>query len=117
MMHCSSDDKAYLVFKRCFLNCVNVPRFFKKPIHNEIVELVINRVKNMLGYPESRAELVYPPSVLYRLSDWSMGRKRSIAQYMEMVGLEMNSKTQRSNQWCHKGEWPESALQYRVQKR
>eukprot|EP01033_Poteriospumella_lacustris_P016945 gene16945-12126_t len=94
----------------------SVNRFFKKPIHNDIVEIVINRVKHMLGYPESRAELIYPPSVLYRLSDWSMGKKRPVAQYMEMVGLEMKSKTQRPNMWCHNGEWPEIAKEYRVSK-
>jgi hypothetical protein len=98
------------------LLCPHDGRFFKKPIHNDIVEIVINRVKHMLGYPESRAELIYPPSVLYRLSDWSMGKKRSVAQYMEMVGLEMKSKTQRPNMWCHNGEWPEIAKDYRVSK-
>lgn len=41
-------------------------RFFKKPIHNDILELIINRVKCMLGYPESDAELVAPASILYR---------------------------------------------------
>lgn len=93
---------------------IHFHRYFKKPIHNDIVEIVINRVKHMLGYPESRAELLYPPSVLYRLSDWAMGRKRSLAKYMEMVGLEMNSKTQKPNMWCHHGEWPEIAKEYRV---
>jgi hypothetical protein len=71
----------------------------------------------MLGYPESRAELVYPPSVLYRLSDWSMGRKRSLQTYLNMVGLDMDGKVQRPNLWCHKGEWPEVAKKYRVLKK
>lgn len=44
----------------------SVNRFFKKPVHNEIVELIINRVKCMLGYPESRSELIQPTSILYR---------------------------------------------------
>lgn len=92
-------------------------RFFKRPIHNDIVEIIINRVKYMLGYPESRSELVYPSSVLYRQSDWGMGKKRSLAAYMDMVGLDMQSKTQRPNVWCHKGEWPEQAKQYKIQKR
>ena len=41
-------------------------RFFKKPIHNDLVELVLKRVKCMLGYPESRPEMINPNSVLYR---------------------------------------------------
>jgi [Skp1-protein]-hydroxyproline N-acetylglucosaminyltransferase len=96
----------------------SVNRFFHKPsIHNDIVELVINRVKYMLGYPESSLELVHPPSVLYRQQDWSMGKKRSLAKYMEMVGLDMQSKTTTKNMWCHKGEWPEIAKEYRVVKK
>jgi [Skp1-protein]-hydroxyproline N-acetylglucosaminyltransferase len=95
----------------------SVNRFFKKPsIHNDIVELVINRVKFMLGYPESKLELVHPSSLLYRQSDWAMGKKRSLAQYMKMVGLDMTSKTATRNMWCHNGEWPEIAKQYRVTK-
>lgn len=70
----------------------------------------------MLAYPESRPELVYPSSVLYRQNDWGMGRKRSLAKYMEMVGLDMDSKKQQPNQWCHRGEWPEIAKQYRIRK-
>ena len=41
-------------------------RFFKKPIHNDLVEIVLKRVKCMLGYPESRPEMITPNSVLYR---------------------------------------------------
>jgi len=44
----------------------SVNRFFKKPIHNDLVELVLKRVKCMLGYPESRPEMINPNSVLYR---------------------------------------------------
>ena len=41
-------------------------RFFKKPIHNDLVELLIKRVKNMLGYPECATALVSPTTLLYR---------------------------------------------------
>jgi hypothetical protein len=43
-----------------------VNRYFDKGVHNDIVELVIKRVKHMLGYPECAARLVQPPSVLYK---------------------------------------------------
>lgn len=95
----------------------SVNRFFGKPsIHNDIVEIIINRVKYMLGYPESKLELVHPSSVLFRQDDWSMGRKRSLEQYMKMVGLDMTGKKVRKNMWCHKGDWPEEALPYRISK-
>jgi len=70
----------------------------------------------MLGYPESLAELITPSSVIYRLDDWGMGKKRSMAKYMQMVGLDMNSKIATKNKWCHHGEWPEIAKEYRIAK-
>jgi hypothetical protein len=92
----------------------SVNRFFKKPIHNDIVELMIKRVKCMLGYPESRADRVKPASLLYRLDDWSMGTKRSMKEYMKMVGIDTETKTITPNMWCHEGRWPEQALQYKL---
>ena len=97
----------------CFHDCM-FRRFFKNPIHNNLVEVVINRVKCMLGYPESSAELVYPPSVLYRKDDWGMGKKRSYTKYLEMVGLDMTKKVATQNTWCHRGEWPDMAKEYLI---
>lgn len=45
-----------------------------------------------------------------------MGKKRSFANYMEMVGIDTLSKKVTPNKWCHKGEWPEIALKYQVKK-
>ena len=75
---------------------------------------MIKRVKNMLGYPESREDRVMPPSLLYRLSDWSMGNKRSLTQYMQMVGIEPISKTITKNEWCHRGSVPPQAEPFKV---
>ncbi len=94
----------------------SVNRFFKRGIHNNLVEIVLKRVKTMLEYPESSPELVNPNSVLYRLEDWSMGTKRSFRQYMEMVGINVFSKVVTRNMWCHQGEWPPQAAQFKVSK-
>lgn len=95
----------------------SVNRFFKRPIHNNLVELVLKRVKSMLEYPESKAELVNPSSVLYRLEEWSMGSARSFKQYMSMVGIDTLHKRVTRNMWCHEGRWPAQAEQYRLKKR
>lgn len=29
-----------------------------------------------------------------------------------MVNLNMQTKVQKGNQWCHRGEWPEEAKPY-----
>ena len=45
----------------------------------------------MLDYPESRDDRVNPPSLLYRLEDWSMGRKRSFKSYMKVTARALPS--------------------------
>ena len=94
----------------------SVNRFFKAPIHNDLVELVIKRVKCMLDYPESRADMISPPSLLYRLVDWSMGRQRSFNDYMEMVGLNPQTKVVTPNKWCHTGDYPPQFMPYKITK-
>lgn len=95
----------------------SVNRFFKRPIHNDVAELVLTRCKNLLDYPESHNQYVNPRSMLYRLEEWGMGDKRSYNQYLQMVGLNMKSKKVRQNTWCHRGEWPEEAKPYYVDKK
>jgi [Skp1-protein]-hydroxyproline N-acetylglucosaminyltransferase len=92
----------------------SVNRFFKKPIHNNLVEIVLKRVKAMLSYPESTPEMINPNSVLYRLEDWSMGTARSYSEYMDMVGINVVDKIVTHNMWCHTGDWPKQAEKYRV---
>jgi hypothetical protein len=92
----------------------SVNRFFKAPIHNDLVELVIKRVKCMLNYPESRADRISPASLLYRLEEWGMGGKRSFNDYMEMVGLNTLTKVVTPNIWCRKGEYPKQFLPYKL---
>lgn len=90
-------------------------RFFKKPIHNDLSELVIRRIKCMLEYPESTPLAVTPASLLFRLDDWSLGRNRSFNAYMKMVSINTLSKKRPArNLWCHKGYWPEQAVQYKL---
>ena len=94
------------------MNINIIYRFFKRPIHNDVAELVLKRCKNMLDYPESHTEYVNPRSLLYRVDEWGMGTKRSYKEYLKMVGLDMVTKKVKANQWCHRGEWPAEAMQY-----
>lgn len=74
--------------------------------------MIINRAKCMFGYPESRPEMIYPSSIIYRLDQWGAGKKRSLSKYMEMVGIDTKTKKVTLNSWCNKGEWPEQAKPY-----
>ena len=63
-----------------------INRFFKKPIHNDVVELVIKRVKCMLGYPESTRALVSPASLLYRFGPTSISLVPPSLTHVQMPG-------------------------------
>lgn len=88
-------------------------RFFRSGVHNNIIELMIKRVKHMLGYPEARAELVEPASLLYKLDNWAMGRERPLSTYLEMVGIDPDTKTVTPNKWCRSATWPQQAMPYK----
>jgi hypothetical protein len=45
-----------------------------------------------------------------------MGKKRSFSAYMKMVGIDTIKKRVSPNTWCHAGEWPKNALQYKIKK-
>ena len=38
--------------------------------------------------PESKAELIYPTTALYRKDEWGMKKKRSFADYLDIVGID-----------------------------
>lgn len=56
------------------------------------------------------------PVVWFSADEWGLGKKRSFSKYLEMVGIDILSKTMKPNQWCHRGEWPQIAAPYRVDK-
>lgn len=91
-------------------------RFFKRPIHNDLVEIVIKRVKNMLGYSESIHENIFPKNILYNLDNFNLGKKRSFEEYMKFVSLDVKKKTVKKNNWCHEGEYPENIKKYKINK-
>lgn len=86
-------------------------RTFSRPgFHNRLNALVIRRVKNLLEYPECDDELVWP-SLLIERKRYGMGHRRTLKQYMDMVGLDQVAKTNKRLEWCHKGQIPPKLLE------
>ena len=48
------------------------------------------------------------------MDEWGLGKKRSFAKYMKMVGIDTISKQVTPNVWCHTGDWPDAALPYKI---
>jgi hypothetical protein len=90
----------------------SVGRLFWPGVNNVIQEMVLHRVKFQLGYPESAPDLVAPPTVFTALDNYTMGRQRSVKDYMDMVGLDPVRKEIVDTKWCKKGVPPEHAKQY-----
>eukprot|EP00638_Chattonella_subsalsa_P001786 CAMPEP_0117744186 /NCGR_PEP_ID=MMETSP0947-20121206/6602_1 /TAXON_ID=44440 /ORGANISM="Chattonella subsalsa, Strain CCMP2191" /LENGTH=507 /DNA_ID=CAMNT_0005561073 /DNA_START=162 /DNA_END=1685 /DNA_ORIENTATION=- len=84
-----------------------VGRVFKQPgIHNPIQLKVMDRVKNIIGYPETHDDIVYPPSLLAHKDLYGIGNVRQSQDFMDMVGIDVQTKRIVIPQWCHKGVPP-----------
>lgn len=84
-------------------------RLFNDPgAHNSLTELLIDRIKNLVGYPESSAEVIHP-SLLCHQDLYGVGPERSVEEYMQVVGLDANEKKRYSIEWCGRcGEYESS---------
>jgi len=84
-----------------------VGRVFQKPgIHNPIQLKVIERVKNLMGYPENHDDLIFPQTLIAHKDLYGMGNKRRLDHFMNMVGINVQTKRIETPEWCHRGESP-----------
>ena len=81
-------------------------RVFRHGMHNAVQMLVLRRVKHTMGYPEDTADLLKPNSLLAHIDEYGMGHARPLREYLEMVGLDMVSKTVTKQDWCYTGKPP-----------
>ena len=87
-----------------------VGRLFRKPgIHNAISALLVDRIKYIVGYPESSGETILP-SLKAHLDIYGEGPVRSLEEYMHIVGLDPMAKEAHSVEWCTKCEAPRASF-------
>ncbi|KAG5175994.1 hypothetical protein JKP88DRAFT_228253 [Tribonema minus] len=68
--------------------------------HNDLEGYIIHRVKCLIGYPESSSEQV-DATLLVHAELYREGPKRSVAEYMALVGLDPTSKEAVKIEWCY----------------
>jgi len=90
----------------------SVHRVYTYGVHNPLQMLVLQRVKYQLGYPESARDMLYYKSVLTAVEQYSMGKERTVEDYLKMVGLNMTSKVVTDTTWCTSGTPPPGFEQY-----
>ncbi|KAI2496993.1 glycosyltransferase [Fragilaria crotonensis] len=87
----------------------SVGRFLGEGMDGLIEGLVIHRLKHQLGYPESAPDVVWPKDVFYGVEHYTMGKERSVVDYMKLVGLDPARKELSKVWWCELGVPPDYA--------
>jgi hypothetical protein len=73
-------------------------------LHNELTDLIVQRVQFLDAFPEADdPKKLDPPSLLVRMDQFGLGKKRTAVQFNERVGLDLVNKRQRSPMWCVSG--------------
>jgi len=75
--------------------------------NNNLQGKVIQRVKNLIGYKEASMEALKASNDLFLLNDsehYGVGRERTLQDYMEWTGIDMEKKQCPNIKWCNKGE-------------
>jgi hypothetical protein len=76
------------------------------PILLSLQEMVLDRIKYQLGYPESAKDMLQHKNLLTAVEQYSMGTERPLEQYLKMVGLDMTAKEVTITHWCETGKVP-----------
>jgi [Skp1-protein]-hydroxyproline N-acetylglucosaminyltransferase len=74
--------------------------------NNEIQGKVIDRVRNLVKYPEATEEEVAKQDksfVLTELDQYGLGTERTLEEYMKWTGINVQNKQCPSIKWCNQG--------------
>lgn len=88
-----------------------VGRVFNHPgphFNTLLQEKMIQRIKNLVGYPESSRDLIEQEGdvgVLKELEHYALGHVRTREKYLDLVGIDLERKECHNIMWCNKGEY------------
>ena len=90
----------------------SVDRAMQRPgVYNMLKEVVLHRIKYQLQYPESARDMV-PKTVLTAVEHYTMGKERSLDDYLRIIGMNMTTKESRETRWCETGKPPPGMEKY-----
>ena len=78
-------------------------------MHNYLQGMVVERIKQLIGYPESQR--LEPENLNVDLEHFGLGKVRPLADYMAMVGVDVAAKTTTTPSWCQSGKTPPLLVQ------
>lgn len=87
-----------------------VNRLFTKgpSSNNNLQEVVIDRVRHLVGYPEISEQVLQNADHLFLLKDqqyYGMGKERTLDEYFEWTGIDMEKKNCPRMRWCNTGQY------------
>jgi hypothetical protein len=84
----------------------SVFRLYGRPLNNGLQGRIVERVKNLVGYPESTsAKIVAKGDALVLLDQehYGLGSERTLEEYMKLTNIDVNTKTCGKIPWCNQG--------------
>jgi hypothetical protein len=79
-------------------------------MHNAISALILERVQNLVGFPEAQRADQVDSTVLAHMDRFGPMKARDRASFLAMAGLDVAGKKQRVPEWCEQGTAPPFAI-------
>jgi len=81
-------------------------------LHNQLTDLIVQRVQNLVRFPEADApQKIRPQTLLTRLDAFGLGTVRTADQFTKIAGMDLVAKTQSVPDWCYDGRDPADAVE------
>ena len=86
----------------------SVGRLFKRPGFNTPLQLkAVQRIKHLIGYEDTTTEKIEAAGnldVLTEFDNYAMGHERKLADYLQLVGIDVVNKKCNAISWCNREE-------------
>jgi len=79
-------------------------------MHNRLQSLIIERVQNLVGFPEAQRADQVDGSVLAHMDRYGPAKVRNRQSFLEFAGIDVDQHRQKVPSWCRDGTAPKSAM-------
>lgn len=82
--------------------------YSRSNIHNELTDLIIQRVQYLVTFPEAdRKDKVSPSNLLTLMDRFGLGTRRTAQLFLRISGMDLANRKQHVPSWCTTGGSPE----------
>jgi len=81
--------------------------FSAPSMHNDISALILQRVGNLIDFPEDHnPKQMSPSDVITHMDEFGVGKNRTRKAFLQLTGLDVVNKVQTPPRWCTRGTTP-----------